>query len=36
MLSANNWTEDKVPSGGARERTEGAEGACSLIGGTII
>jgi hypothetical protein len=34
MLSANYWTEHKVPSGGARERTEGAEGTCSPIGGT--
>jgi hypothetical protein len=36
MLSANHWTEHKVPNGGARERTEGAEGPCSPIGGTTI
>jgi hypothetical protein len=27
-------TEHMVPNGGARERTEGAEGVCSPIGGT--
>ena len=31
MLSANHWTEHKVPNGGAREMTKGAEGICSLI-----
>ena len=36
MLSANHWSEHKVPNWGARERTKGAEGACSNIGGTII
>jgi hypothetical protein len=36
MLSVNHWTEHKIPSGGARERTKGAEGACSPIEGTTI
>jgi hypothetical protein len=36
MFSANHWTEQKVPSGVARERTEGAKGACSPIGETPI
>jgi hypothetical protein len=36
MLSANHWTEHKVPNGGAIERTEGAKGAYSSIGGTTI
>jgi hypothetical protein len=31
-FAANHWTEHNVPSGGVRERTEGAEGVCSLIG----
>jgi hypothetical protein len=35
MLTDNHWTEHGVPNGGARERTEGAEGVCSPIGGTI-
>jgi hypothetical protein len=36
MLSANYWTEHKVPNGGARERMEADEGACSPIEGTTI
>jgi hypothetical protein len=36
MLSANHWTEHSVPNGEAREKTLGAEGVCSPIGGTII
>ena len=36
MLLANRWTEHKVPNDGARERTEGAEGACSPIGRITI
>jgi hypothetical protein len=28
--------EHRVPKGGARERTQGTEGVCSPIGGTII
>ena len=36
MLLANHWTEHRVPNGGARERTQGAEGVCSPIGGTTI
>ena len=30
------WTEHRVPNEGARERTQGAEGVCSPIGGTTI
>jgi hypothetical protein len=29
ILSANHWTEHRVPSGDAREKTQGAEGVCS-------
>ena len=29
MLPANHWTEHRVPNGGVRERTEGAEGVCN-------
>jgi hypothetical protein len=36
MLAVNHWTEHKVPKGVARERTEGAEGVCSPIGGITI
>jgi hypothetical protein len=36
MLSANHRTENKVPNGGARERPEGVEEACSPIGGITI
>jgi hypothetical protein len=36
MLSANHLTEYRVPNGGARERTERAEGVCSPIGVTTI
>ena len=36
MLSANHWTEHRVPNGGTRERTQGAKGFCSPIGGTTI
>ena len=32
----NHWTEHRVPNGGARERTQGAEGVCSPIRGTTI
>jgi hypothetical protein len=32
MLKANHWTEYKVPNGGVRERTKGAEGVSNLIG----
>jgi hypothetical protein len=31
-----NWTEHKVRNGGAKESTEGAEGARSTIEGTTI
>ena len=33
MLTANHWTEHKVPNGGVRERTEGV---CNPIGRTIL
>jgi hypothetical protein len=36
MLTATHWTEHRVPNGRARERTQGAEGVCSPIGGTTI
>jgi hypothetical protein len=36
MLAANHWTEHRVPNGGVRERTEGAEGVCNPIGRTTI
>jgi hypothetical protein len=36
MLAANLWTEDRVPNGGVRESTEGAEGVCNPIGRTTI
>jgi hypothetical protein len=36
MLSVNHWTEHRVPNGGARERTQGADRICSPIGGTTI
>jgi hypothetical protein len=29
MLATNHWTEHRVPSGGVKERTEGAEGVWS-------
>jgi hypothetical protein len=34
--AANHWTEHRVPNGGVRERTEGAEGVCNPIGRTTI
>jgi hypothetical protein len=34
MLSDNHWTENRVCIGGARERTQEAEGFFSPIGGT--
>jgi hypothetical protein len=36
MLAANHGTEHRVPNGGVREKTEGADGVCSHIGGTTI
>jgi hypothetical protein len=36
MFIANHWTEHGVLNGGVREKTEGAEGLCNLIGRTII
>jgi hypothetical protein len=35
MLAVIHWTEHRVPNEGARESTQGAEGVCSPIGGTI-
>jgi hypothetical protein len=35
MLTVIHWTEYRVPNEGARERTQGAEGVCNPIGGTI-
>ena len=34
MLSANHWTEHRIPNGGVRERTKGAERACSSMVGS--
>jgi hypothetical protein len=31
MLTANQWTEQRVPNERVRERSEGAEGVCNLI-----
>jgi hypothetical protein len=31
MLADNHWTEHRVPNGGVRVRTEGAEGVCNPI-----
>jgi hypothetical protein len=36
MRAVFNWTEHKIPSGGAKERTEGVERVCSPIGGTAV
>jgi hypothetical protein len=36
MLTDIHWTEHRVPNEGSRERTQGAEGVCSTIGGTTI
>ena len=36
MLTAIHWTEHRILNEGARERTQGAEGNCSTIGGTTI
>jgi hypothetical protein len=36
MLTAIHWPKHRVPNEGARERTQGAEGVCSLLGGTTI
>jgi hypothetical protein len=36
MLTAIHWTEHRIPNEGARERTQGAEGVYSPIGGTTI
>jgi hypothetical protein len=35
MLTANHWTENGVPNGGVRKRTEGAEEVCNTTGRTI-
>jgi hypothetical protein len=36
MLTANYWTDYEFPSGGVRERIEGAGGVCNPIGETTI
>jgi len=36
MLAVNHWTEDGVHNGGAKGRTEVAEGVCNPIGKTTI
>jgi hypothetical protein len=36
ILTAIHWTEHRIPNEGARERTQGAEGVCSPIGGTTM
>jgi hypothetical protein len=36
VLAANHWAEHRVPNGGAREKTQGAEGVCSPLGGGTI
>jgi hypothetical protein len=36
MLTAIHWTQHRVYNEGSRERTQGAEGVCSSIGGTTI
>ena len=36
MLTAIHWTKHRVPNEEVRERTQGVEGVCSSIGGTII
>jgi hypothetical protein len=36
MLTANCWTDHRVPNGRVRKRTEGADGVCNPIGTTTI
>ena len=36
MLTANHWTEHRVPDGGVGEGTEGAEGVCSPMEGATV
>ena len=36
MLTANQWSEHRVPNGGARKRIQGTEEVGSLIGRTIL
>jgi hypothetical protein len=36
MLTANHWTEHRLPSGGVRERTEGDKEVCNPIGRIAI
>ena len=36
MLIVIYWMEHRAPNGGAKESTQGAEGACNPIGGTTI
>jgi hypothetical protein len=35
-LTANHWTEHRIPKGGVRERTEGPDEVCKPIGRTAI
>ena len=36
MLTANHWSEYKVPDGGVEEGIEGAEGLCIPMGGATV
>ena len=36
MLTANLWTEHRVPDGGVEEGTEGVEGVCSPMGRATV
>jgi hypothetical protein len=36
MLTVSYWMEHRVPNGGTRESTQGAEGVCNPIKGTAI
>jgi hypothetical protein len=36
MLAANHLTDNGIPNGGVRKRTEGAEGVCNPIGRIAI
>ena len=36
ILTVIYWVQNRFPNEGARESTQGAEGVCSPIGGTII
>ena len=36
MLTVSYWMDHRAPNGGARESSQGANGICNPIGGTII